>query len=96
MLKCKVRNLIPHVISKRLWGDRKQWGLVVQEDDPCCIKKNSTINPNKLICWEHPNFADSIVHDLEMVMGEGTTTLWPFCYTPFLDINLIVKFIYKK
>lgn len=255
MLKCKARNLIPQIISKRLWGDRKKWGLVVQEDDPCWIewqatydsfysdnqregvgikindagytvmssvdfdgktvmeigagdirhhqhwnskpkeyvlvdideemmlkaqtsldelevphtsilvtrgqpipaedssvdvvvsfyslehiyplqeyledlkrvlrpggvlvgaipaegglawglgrfitsrrwiKKKSTINPDKLICWEHPNFADLIVRDLEMVMGEGTTTLWPFCYTPFLDINLIVKFIYKK
>jgi hypothetical protein len=26
---------MPDSIAKVLWGDRKKWGLIVQEDDPC-------------------------------------------------------------
>ena len=29
--------------------------------------KNTTIDPDKIICWEHPNFADYILNELDLV-----------------------------
>ena len=60
------------------------------------LKKNTTIDPDKLICWEHPNFADKVIKELDTVFKKGKTKFWPFPLFPSLDTNLIIKFIYTK
>ena len=72
------------------------WGLGRFLTSRRWLKKHSTIDPDKLICWEHPNFADTVVDDLHSVFGNEQIILWPLRHIPLLDSNLIVKFICKK
>lgn len=60
------------------------------------FKKNTTINPDKIICWEHPNFADQILAELDQVFVRQKVSYWPFPWLPLLDCNLVIKFIYGK
>lgn len=59
--------------------------------------KNSKLNYDKIICWEHPNFCDQIFKEIgkagfQLVEKGG----YPFSkYLP-MDLNLISTFIYKK
>lgn len=59
------------------------------------LLKNTTINPDKIICWEHPNYADQILHALDTKMCSIYLSYWPF-YIPSIDINLVLKYIYRK
>lgn len=59
------------------------------------FKKNTTINPDKIICWEHPNFADDIIAALDGQFQHQQLYWWPM-RLPLLDINLIIQFLYAK
>ncbi len=59
------------------------------------LKKNTNIDPDKLICWEHPNFATFILSELEGRFEEERLQFWPL-RLPVADLNLVVKFIYRK
>ena len=59
------------------------------------LKKNTRINPDKIICWAHPNFADSILKQLSSKFNKQYCSYWPF-KIPLLDINLVASFIYMK
>ncbi|MCX7734255.1 MAG: class I SAM-dependent methyltransferase [bacterium] len=59
------------------------------------FKRNTNINPDKIICWEHPNFADTVLKTLDLHMKRLYVNFWPF-KIPFIDFNLIVSFIYEK
>jgi SAM-dependent methyltransferase len=59
------------------------------------IKKHTTINPDKIICWEHPNYAETILHGLDHHFERVFITFWPFA-VPLIDLNLVVSFVYKK
>ena len=71
------------------------WGLGRAITSRRWFKKNTTIDPDKIICWEHPNFADDVIIDLEHQFERINVTYWPL-RAPLLDINLIIRFIYKK
>lgn len=60
------------------------------------FKKNTRINPDKIICWEHPNFADQIITELDQVFDRHALVHWPLRWLPALDINLILRFHYQK
>ena len=60
------------------------------------FKKNTGINPDKIICWEHPNFGDQIIEELDQVFDRQTVVHWPLRWPPFLDINLVLRFHYVK
>ncbi len=60
------------------------------------FKNNTTIDPDKIICWEHPNFAEQIISDLDCFFSKKIVAWWPFAAMPLLDLNLILKFVYKK
>jgi SAM-dependent methyltransferase len=60
------------------------------------FKKNTNIDLDKLICWEHPNFADKVICDLDNNFRRCRLEYWPFSFFPQLDVNLIVKFVYQK
>ena len=59
------------------------------------LKKNTNIDPDKLISWEHPNFADEIFATLDRKFTRQALSFWP-CRIPLIDANLIGRFIYNK
>ena len=60
------------------------------------FKKNTTIDPDKIICWEHPNFADQIIAELDQVFQRQALVHWPLRGLPVLALNLILRFLYRK
>ena len=60
------------------------------------FRKNTSVDLDKIICWEHPNFADQIVEELERVFERRRLALWPIPVLPLLDANLIVRFVHFK
>jgi SAM-dependent methyltransferase len=59
------------------------------------IKRNSSINPDKIICWEHPNFTEDILMELDTEFDVVRKVFWPFPL-PLIDLNLIVSFVYQR
>jgi hypothetical protein len=59
------------------------------------LKKNTVINPDKIICWEHPNYAETILKELDKAMNQRYINYWPLSI-PSIDMNLIVLFVYEK
>jgi SAM-dependent methyltransferase len=60
------------------------------------FKKNTSIDPDKIICWEHPNFADHILNELDQVFERDAVKHWPLPWLPLLDTNLIIRLLYRK
>lgn len=59
------------------------------------IIKRYQVKYDKLICWEHPNFADFIISRLYFYFEKEFLQLHPFPWLP-LDLNFVVKFIFRK
>jgi SAM-dependent methyltransferase len=60
------------------------------------FKRNTSINPDKIICWEHPNFADYILGELDQLFNREAISYWPLSWMPLLDLNLIIRLCYRK
>jgi SAM-dependent methyltransferase len=60
------------------------------------LKRHTSINPNKIVCWEHPNFADRILIALDTSMNCRSLKYWPLDIIPSIDLNLVVLFVYEK
>ena len=60
------------------------------------FKKNTIIDPDKIICWEHPNFADQILDELDQVFTRESVQHWPLPWLPLVDANLIIRLLYRK
>ncbi len=71
------------------------WGLGRLLTTRRWLKKNTNIDPDKLICWEHPNFADHILETLDGGMRRQYLGFWPLAI-PSIDLNLVIKFVYAK
>lgn len=71
------------------------WGLGRFFTSRRWFKKNTKINPDKIICWEHPNFSDKILNNLQSIFSVDEIQFWPF-NIKIIDINLVVKFKFKK
>jgi SAM-dependent methyltransferase len=71
------------------------WGLGRYLTSRRWLLKNTTINPDKIICWEHPNFADEILATFDQQMVRRKLEFWPL-RMPAIDLNLVAKFIYEK
>ena len=59
------------------------------------LRKNTSINPDKIICWEHPNMADEILNCLSEQLLLNKLSFWPMGL-PVVDLNLILRFIFSK
>jgi SAM-dependent methyltransferase len=59
------------------------------------FKKHTSIDPDKIICWEHPNFAGSILRELDRRLRQQHLSFWPL-RLPALDFNLVARFVYQK
>lgn len=71
------------------------WGLGRFSFTRRYFMKHTTINWDKIICWEHPNFADQILNALEQRMDKVLLCYDPF-KIPLIDVNLIISFIFRK
>lgn len=71
------------------------WGLGRYLTSRRWFKKNTNINPDKIICWEHPNFSDFIIKKLDSYYKKNFLSYEPF-KVPSIDTNLVIKFIYSK
>ena len=60
------------------------------------LHKNTNIDYDKLICWEHPNYADFILKKLDQNFLQSFLKSWPFGILPILDCNLTFRFCYKN
>lgn len=72
------------------------WGLGRMLTSRRWFKKNTSIDPDKIICWEHPNFADDIISELDQYFVRAKLELWPIRFLRSVDTNLIIRLLYKK
>lgn len=72
------------------------WGLGRFFTSRRWLKKNSSIDPDKIICWEHPNFADDIVRNLDDFFHRKSLIYWPFGWLKLFDFNLVIQFNFTK
>lgn len=72
------------------------WGLGRLLTSRRWLRKNTTIDPDQLICWEHPNFADDIIDALDDTFERRLVRRWPLRWLPSIDTNLLVKFVYRR
>ena len=71
------------------------WGLGRFLTSRRWFRKNTSINPDKIICWEHPNFAPDILAALDARLRRCHVRYWPLGL-PLTDLNLILRFVYEK
>lgn len=72
------------------------WGLGRSLTSRRWLKTNTSIDPDKIICWEHPNFGDDILKLLDKFFIRKHISYWPLPFVPLLDVNLVIRFIYEK
>ncbi|MCP3931236.1 MAG: methyltransferase domain-containing protein [Bacteroidetes bacterium] len=71
------------------------WGLGRYFTTRRYVHKTYNINYDKIICWEHPNFADSIFRSLDRLFRLKYVKLHPLSWLP-IDFNLVASFVYRK
>ncbi len=59
------------------------------------VHKKYGINYDKIICWQHPNFADFILQRLDNHFNRKYLKRSPFFWLP-MDLNLVTSYIYEK
>ena len=72
------------------------WGLGRLLTSRRWLRRNTSIDPDKLICWEHPNFADHLLRDLGSEFEPEHTQVWPIRPIRMIDVNLIVSFVHRR
>jgi len=69
------------------------WGLGRYLTSRRWMKANTKIDYDKVICWEHPNFADFILKELENSFYRKDLEYFPFKFKS-IDFNLVIRFEY--
>ncbi len=59
-------------------------------------EKNTNIDYKKILCWEHPNFADTVIKSLNANFTKKKLKFWPINLIKHIDLNLIIRFVYEK
>ena len=72
------------------------WGLGRYLTSRKWIHANTQINYDKIICWEHPNFVDKILSELNKRFIQKKVSHFPPISFPSQNLSLITKFIYEK
>ena len=68
------------------------WGLGRWMTTRRWLRANTSVDPGKIICWEHPNFADTVLSALDAEFDLVVARPWPFPFVPLIDTNLVVTF----
>ncbi|MBO6639972.1 MAG: class I SAM-dependent methyltransferase [Roseitalea sp.] len=71
------------------------WGLGRYLTTRKWLLANGISDPGKIISWEHPNFADTILSDLSEKFVPHHVGFWPFVL-PVIDLNLVATFVMMK
>lgn len=71
------------------------WGMGRYMTSRRWLKRNTTIDPDRIICWEHPNFAKLVLAELEQAFDMKQLSFWPL-RVPAIDVNLVAKFVCMK
>lgn len=58
-------------------------------------RRNFNYDSDKIICWEHPNFARDVLEALDRQFVPVRRVFWPLV-APLVDVNLIASFVYAK
>jgi len=72
------------------------WGAGRMATSRRWFKRHTSIDPDKIICWEHPNFADRVLERLDLAFTRVHVDWWPFNFAPHPDVNLVCRFVYQK
>ncbi len=73
------------------------WGIGRYLTSRRYVSKNSNINYNKIISWEHPNFSDQIISSFKKNnLKIDYIKMYPFNFIKSLDFNLVTTFILSK
>ncbi|SLN29686.1 class I SAM-dependent methyltransferase [Oceanibacterium hippocampi] len=59
------------------------------------FRRSVGLDYDKVICWEHPNFADQVMNSLHRRFRPRHLSFWPLA-VPVPDVNLIIRFIVEK
>lgn len=70
------------------------WALGRYMTSRLTLSRQFGLEIEKILCWEHPNMCDDVLHALHL-RGRTRTFRWPIRYAP-LDINLIIRFVVQK
>ena len=89
---CRILRPGGHVVGAIPSEGGLAWGLGRYLTSRRWLKRNTSINPDKLICWEHPNFADHILQLLGASFKYERLAYWPL-RVPLIDPNLVISFI---
>lgn len=71
------------------------WGLGRFLTTRRWLKRHTTINPDKIICWEHPNFAETLMETMDSELVRRHVSYWPLTI-PSIDLNLVIRFVYAN
>lgn len=72
------------------------WGLGRFLTSRGWIRRNTGIDYDKIICWEHPNFADTIVQELDKRFRRNRVASWPSAGFNTLNFSLLTRFDFHK
>jgi predicted SAM-dependent methyltransferase len=72
-----------------------QWGLGRYQTPRRSFKKDSNLDPDKLICCEHPNFSDDVMDELHTLFKVRKKQYYPLPL-PSYDFNLTINFVAHK
>ena len=72
------------------------WGVGRYLTSRRWIHRNTSIDYDKIICWEHPNFADTIVQALENRFKRIRVASWPWFGINSLNFSLLTMFDFRK
>ena len=60
------------------------------------IHTNTQIDYDKIICWEHPNFADKILDEMNKRFIQKDISYFPSIGLPSINLTLVTRFIYQN
>lgn len=71
------------------------WGLGRALTTARIARRKYGIDLERIICWEHPNFADKVIGTLDRQFRRQKLFFWPLT-VPSPDLNLVICFVYEK
>jgi SAM-dependent methyltransferase len=71
------------------------WGLGRFLTSRRWVHRHTEVDLDKIICWEHPNYADDILRRLDAMFTREHQFFWPMGI-PLIDMNLVVRFVYRR
>ncbi len=72
------------------------WGLGRFLSSRRWVHANTDIDYDKIICWEHPNFCDTVISELEKRFVAERMSRFPPIGFPSRNLTLLTRFIFRN